>query len=134
MPKPNTSPFPAAPPAKEEEIIPDLRELDLPPAIRHKLGHLIDNYADWGQQKHEAEAAQKPINAEIKNILGEWGIGKAWHGDRKVLYYNSPRRTLSVEKLMENGVSPAVIALCYETKDSYTLRITARGEGKNGED
>jgi hypothetical protein len=123
------------PPPKEVEIIPDLRDLVPDLAKRNRLARLVDQYWEWGIQKKEAEAAQKPLNSSIKEMLGEYGIGKCWHGELKINYYNSSRTTIDRGKLMEEliehvgaDLAASIIDAASVTKDCPTLKISAREE------
>ena len=122
-----TNPF-QPPPAKEAEIIPDVRELIDDVKTRNLLAKLVTQSIDWQQTEKEAKKAREPITTQIKKILGDYEVGKAVCNGYRLNYFNSPRSSISKELLLSNGVSPAIITKCTTTSNSYTLRITAPGE------
>ena len=125
-----------APPPKEVEAPPQLEDLDIVPADRVRLSHLVRESAEWGQQEKEAKKARKPITEQIKTILGAYKIGRVLVCGLWVNYYNAPRTTLDkgllMTNLLEAGILPAkatkILEMSTVTKDSYTLRIRVPGE------
>ncbi len=116
----------AAPPETEE--VPELQEFGLK---RHELGPLsqmIVQHGELGVEKRMLEKERNKLTPKIKAALGEHGIGKAFCGDWRVSYFNTPRESLSTQLLLEHGISPATIKACTVTKDVYTLRISPRSE------
>lgn len=116
------------PPPPSNDYIPDIQEVGFDKPTLVKVSRLIEQHAEWGQQKREAQTEQNKLIPEIKNVLGEYGIAKMFSGSSRVSYFNVPRKSLSVQKLLEHGVRPEVIAACYEIKDVPTLKITPRSE------
>lgn len=113
----------APPPEKEEERIPDIKELIRDTKTRLKLARLVQQEAEYAEEEKVARKAREPLTAAIKQILGEAEVGKAQVADFVVNYYNSPRESLDKILLMQNGVSPDVIARSTKRTDCYTLRI-----------
>lgn len=125
---PSMVPFKPPPTPKEEEVIPDIREVVDNPSDLTKLVKLVKTYSEWQAQESEAKRAKKPLNEDIKKLLGKYSVVKAWCGGLKVNYFNSPRTSISKDLLLANGVSPLVIAKSTTTKDVYSLRITEPGQ------
>lgn len=119
---------PPAPPPKEEEIVPDIRELVPNPLDRNRLANLIRTSAEFGKMEKEAKTARTPVTAAIKTLLSKYQIGRAVCDGVLINYYNAPRASLSRELLLSSGVSPKTLDACTITKDSFTLRISATGE------
>ncbi len=116
-----------APPPEPEEVH-ELMELGLPKRDLEKLAPMVELHGQLGAEKRALEKERKALTPKIKDILGQYGIGKAFCGEWRIGYHNAPRTTLSAILLLEHGVSPQVISACTVTKDVYTLRITPRSE------
>lgn len=119
------------PPPKEEEIIPDIRELVDNTADLNSLTRLITESAEWAAQEKEAKRIREPITKRIKYLLGRYGVGRCVSNGLMVNYYNAPRATLSREALLSYGVSSKTLDACTVIKDSFTLRITAPGDAQD---
>lgn len=121
------------PPPKEDVVVPDVRDFISDNKTRLKLLRLVEESNAWGIQEKAARKAREPITQQIKEIMGEYEIGKAMCGSLMLTYFTSPRRSLSREKLLEHGISPQILDACTITKDTYTLRIVEPGESDNGD-
>ncbi len=121
------------PPAAEKGTIPDIRELISAAPLRLKLVRLTEEMGTLGEEEARIRKARTKLGDQIKKILGENKVGRAVVGDFQVNYFNAPRETLSVDKLLQNGVSPLIIARSKTMKDAYTLRISRVGEEEEEE-
>ena len=120
-------------PKKESEKLPEMQEVITDQKARRKLVPLLDMIAVCNSQKRDIDRELKPYVSEAKGILGEYGTAKFMCGMSRVAYYPTPRTSISAKKLLEHGVSPAIVTACSETKLSWNLRVTPPGEG-NGYD
>ena len=112
---------------KEEEVLPDAREVIPSIKDRNLLNHMVSDYLTYSQQESEAKKAKKPLNATIKKLLGTYQVSKVMVGDNRVNYYNAPRRSIKAELLLQAGVPLSVIEKCTVATDAYTLKITPPG-------
>lgn len=119
---------PTPPPVKEEEYLPDIREVVEGKTDQLALIRAIDEMAAWKKQEKEAKTATKPLIALIKNLLGKHGVAKCACDGHIVNYYNAPRSSLSRELLLGHGISPQILEACTVTKDSFTLRVSEPGD------
>ena len=126
MRKPQQNPF--APPAKEAEVVPDIREVIASVADRNKLAKLIEQQAEWGKVESEAKKTRKPLTEAIKKLVGAYEVTKMMCNGYRVSYFDSPRTSISEDALLAAGVSPTIINKCKVTSHAYTLRITQPGE------
>lgn len=117
-----------APPPKKEEELPDIRELVTSSADRLKILRLSEEITELGETERAAGKAKAPLVAQLKKLLGDYEVGRAAVGEFRLAYYNCPRHTLSKEKLLENGVRPAVIEASTVHKDVFTLKVSRKGE------
>lgn len=116
-----------APPPKQEEKAPDLRELIADNRDYLTLRRLIEEDLPWKDQEAEAKKQRKVIETKIKALMGKHKVGSALMDDIPISYFSSPRSSLDKGLLLSNGVSPQVILASMKTKVTYTLRI---GKGK----
>ncbi len=122
----------AAPPPKEEEVIPDLascipNRAEALKAVRlaHELGELNRQYSALGKLKDR-------LSTQLKDIMGKNTVGKAICGEFRLSYFATSRTTLSEKLLLANNVSPLVIQKCKETKEIYQLRVSGIKEEEEG--
>src|SRR3990167_5127515 len=127
--KPNLMPQdPPPPPQKEEEEpIPDMTEVVYDKADQMRLQSLIGDYLVWQSAAKEAGDEKDKISAQIKQIVGTYELSKLTVNGNLVNYFDSPRKTIKAELLLQHNVSPRVIQECTQVTHSYTLRITKQG-------
>lgn len=125
VPVPVEKPLP--PPEKEEEVIPPVSSLIEDRKTALKLAQMVDRSGEIGELIRPLAKEKKSLSDKIKVMTGKFGIGKAICGEWRINYYNAPKKSLSITKLLAAGVSMATIDACYEEKDSFTLRITKEG-------
>lgn len=120
-------------PKAEAEVIPDAREVIESDLDRVMLARLCAEHVEWGAAERAAKAAKKPLTEKIKAILARNRASKLMIGDIKANYFNAPRKSLSMDLLLANGVTPAVITKSTVTKDAYTLKLTGPGQEEDEE-
>lgn len=97
------------------------------------LEELIEQRQQWDNAKKEAEQELKGLNANIQAYLMAAEVKKVMVGEWNVTQCNGKSAsTLDPRKLMVKGVSPDIIAECWNEGTAYTyLQVKARGkEGK----
>jgi hypothetical protein len=123
-------PVPAPPPAREEETIPDIGDLIQDRKKRALFAQLVASDYEWQQQESEAKRERKLITPQIKQLAGEFKVGKARVDGYRVNYYTVPREdfAMSVAEakvyLMECGLKLGKIGKLFKTTDQHTLRIS----------
>jgi hypothetical protein len=106
----------------------DIQRLVSSPVDRKRIYQLVGQDTRLANMEREARAARQPVRESIKHILNRYDISKCFVGLMQVQYYNSPRLSISKEKLLAMGVHPKVIAACTVSVDSWQLRITPKKE------
>lgn len=131
---PSMIPEAIAPPKKEEEVVPDIKDLIKNPKDRLLAIRLVNDSLTWQAQESEAKKARKPITNTLKAIFGKYGIGKAQSGGAPINYFITPGRfdlKKAKMKLLDMGWSTDEVTAFVEEcmgKESYTLRIGAARE------
>ena len=127
---------PAAPPRKEEEVIPHLDDVVKDRKQALEIARMIEQCGTLSAQSHQIEKQKKPLVEKLKYLIGNVHVGKIFSGAWRVNYYSAPRSTITEENLkyclLARGFQPkdvaAIISESTSTSESYTLRITPAGE------
>lgn len=123
---------------KEEEPIPDIKELGVPLRIRTILSGLVLESAGLAEQEKTAAKARKPLTNKIKTLLVQAEIEAPafWCAGLRVSSFKSTRTSFNADilrdELLHAGVKPAIITSAMEAAAKTTvidnLRITQPGE------
>ena len=114
------------PPAKEKEIIPDLKDLVEQRKDYLELKRLITTSLELAEQERLIKKQRDPISSRIKDLLGTYKIGKAQVEGCRVNYFSGERRSIDASLLLANGVQPRVIEASTKVSVVYTLKITSQ--------
>lgn len=115
-------------PPPPKETVPALSDIVQDKKDMLLLKRLIEQSVELADEEQALRKKREPLTKQIKNLLGKYEISKAECDDIHVSYYTVPRSSIKADKLLELGVLPAVIAKATVTTESYTLRISRRGE------
>ena len=119
-----------APPEKEEEQIPEVKDLIQDVGLRLKLKRLIHRERELAAQEKAAAKEREPLSKAIKEIMGNQGIAKVRCDEFLASYFVVPRSTIKADLLLSQGVTPAQISKATVTTESFTLRITKEKESE----
>lgn len=112
---------------KEKEKLPDMREVVADAKIRLKLLRLTALHAQLGAQESVIKKDRARLGEEVKAILCEIKQNKLDCDGVRVVYFSSMRNSIKANKLLALGVAPATITAATDSKEVYTLKITAAG-------
>jgi len=119
-----------APPPKEEEVVPSVKDLIHNKKDLLTLRRLMTEHISLSAVEREAGSKKKKITEQIKKLAGTYQIGKADYDGDRINYYSSERKTIKPDLLLAQGVQPNIILKATETTVSYALKITqAKDEG-----
>ena len=112
-----------APPKKEEERVPLLKELIADRKDKNSMTLMVERYLAWSLQEKEAKKEKDVLSKAMKIIVGSYGISKVMVGVNTVNYFNAPRSSIKSELLLAQGVSPEIIERATESTPAWTLRV-----------
>ena len=112
------------PPPKQEESIPELKNLITDKKDYLELKRLVTASVQLQQQEAEIKKARKPVTDRLKNLLGKYAVGKAQLDEARINYFASERKTITPAALLAHGISPNIIQACTTVTQSFTLKIT----------
>jgi hypothetical protein len=93
------------------------------------LRALVARHIEWGKAERAASEAKKPITDRIKEIVKKTpALHKVVCAGGLVAFYPVERSSIKMEKLLELGVSPGVIAKATAVSTSQTLKIRSLDE------
>lgn len=117
------------PPPKTVEVIPSLADLIKVPKDYLAVSLMIQESLEAAAAERLAKKIRASLTAKLKNFLGIYEISKAiLPGVALVTYSESSRSSVNPAKLLNQGVSPEVIAACTDVTAVYTLKITQGDE------
>ena len=105
------------------EVLPDIKDVVADPRVRDALKPLIAQRAVLYFQERELKAAKKPIVEKVKQLLKQ-KASKFMVGENRVVLHYCIHRSVSADKLLALGVSPATIKAATEEKESLQLKVT----------
>lgn len=121
-------------PKVEVEALPDLREAIASPAIRMKVLRLVGESLELHQVEKEAANKRSAINKELKEIMKEHSTTPGFMVDgNRVKTFETSRRSISRQKLLDNNVLPHIIDASTTVSISLSLKITPPGEETDDE-
>lgn len=112
----------------EAEVVPDIAELDLPPADRLQLVRLILQCRTHGEVEKTAKKAKKALSDRIKTFAKQYDLSKFMVDGSPCNYYKSSRTTISAALLHAQGVSPTVIAAATVVTESWSFKASANDQ------
>lgn len=118
---------------KPVEVLPDVTEL-IPASEMSTLVELVQMHLEYGRAESVAKKAKKPVTLALKTLCSDYGVTKALCQGVRITYYPMTRETISMELLLEAGVSLATIKACTIKTDSYAVRISPPGEEEDDVD
>lgn len=124
---PSLVPF-VPPPAKEEEVIPDLKEIMSQKKDYLEAKRLILRSIELAEAEKPIKKEREQITAKLKNLLGRSGVAKAMVEDIRVNYYAGERSSIDGGKLLTLGVAPSIIREATNVTTTYTLKLTRQAE------
>ena len=106
-----------------EEVIPTIDELIDEQEDKDTLRSLLNAYRVPHAEIKRLEKVVEPLKGRIKVLISQYGIAKAKCDDDTIIYYPTTRSTVNAKKLLAAGVEQAVIDICTDVTESYTLKI-----------
>jgi len=107
----------------EREPIPQLNQLVTNPSDRLKISRKVARVQELKELLDPLEDEREKLKDELKELLGQYQVGKCLVDDIRVNYFGFPRNTLKKELLLENGVAAETITKSTVTTMAYTLKV-----------
>lgn len=113
------------PPKVEEAPPPLLTETKIPKKDQQVMTALADAMVAIVQQESDLRKQKDELSAKLKALCTKYEVDRVSTGDVRIAYFNSPRRTIKPELLLQHGVKPTVIEASTQVTDAWTLKVTA---------
>jgi hypothetical protein len=106
------------------ETITDIRyDASIPESDRRQAERRLIEYLDLRSQVRELEQKMNAAKEVLTNILLANSVFKTRYESYNVSLRRQERRTISKQKLIENGVSPEIIARSEDVTDYLVLDV-----------
>lgn len=110
---------------KEKEALPDLFDPKVRIDRKEELVEMLRDHAQLGKTMSGLKAERELLGIRIQGLIGH--EARFTVGPIKCMYTQSTRKSIKDYLLRQQGVDARVIALCTETKPTWTLRVTSEG-------
>jgi predicted phage-related endonuclease len=99
---------------------------------REEYIEYCDRYLALGAEIKELETEKSAISAEVKEILNRAGVAAVKEGRVTVRLTHGERKDILADRLLSQGVSPAIIKKATRVTEFDRLTITAEKEKDGG--